>query len=546
MVRRQEQALMATEALSVMAALKGQPYPAADLKRIRQDQYFTMFHDAITATHVDAAYRELESSWQKIDQDTARCRDVALAALLQPPQAGEFSVINPTSQTVTAACTVVLETAEAVELLDEKGQPAGILEVGPSDAGLAEVTFLVESLPPFAARVYRPAPSAIRLASGSGSSENELPSEAAIENQRFRVQADANGLVSVYDKILGREILDAGNVRPGELILGHDEGSPWATLYPNQTRTSLTPYTRLVAVEKKPHLQRLIFQVEAPREMGLSGKSLRARLSVTLVDGLERVDFAAQVYWDAFSYRLRVAMPVPRLPEVEARHVYEIPYGTLVRQPYPAEFRWSGPNGDWPAIHWAGVEQPGLSVALFNQGTPSYRIEPDTPEASGPGREVILLSLLRSPTIPTYLHEPEYYTMTEWDGMRDSGEHDFAFAITAYDRPFAATSVVLDGEIYNAALVNAPGIADLPAMPEVISDVARLSAIKWAETGSGLVLRLVEFRGEGGEVTIVPRPGIKTAEKVNLLERQAEPLRMVNEAIRLHLRPWEIATIKLT
>ena len=53
---------------------------------------------------------------------------------------------------------------------------------------------------------------------------------------------------------------------------------------------------------------------------------------------------------------------------------------------------------------------------MFNQGTPSYRIE------AGPGEsEVILLSLLRSPAIPTYLHEPDYYSMTEYDGMRDFG-----------------------------------------------------------------------------------------------------------------------------
>jgi len=54
-VRRQEHELLAAEALSVMAALRGSPYPFDEIKQIRQDQYFTMFHDAITATHVDAA-----------------------------------------------------------------------------------------------------------------------------------------------------------------------------------------------------------------------------------------------------------------------------------------------------------------------------------------------------------------------------------------------------------------------------------------------------------------------------------------------------------
>lgn len=539
-VRRQEHALLATEALSVMAAIKGHPYPVDDLKRIRQDQYFTMFHDAITATHVDAAYRELESFWMKIDQGTAHCRDAALAALLRPGQAGEFSVINPTGQAITAVCTASLAVPGLVELYDESGRPATVLETHSTGASQSEVSFLVEALPPFSARVYRPAPSSRNSSPEVISWESNTPGEAIIENQRFRVQADAGGLIAVFDKILGREILAADGVRPGELILEHDEGSPWATLYPDQARTSLAPFTRLAAVEKGLAWQRLVFQVEAPREMGLSGKCLRARLAVTLVEGLERVDFNAHVYWDAFNYRLRVAMPVPRSPEVQARHVYEIPYGMLTRQPYPPEFRWAGPNGDWPAIHWAGVEQPGLSVALLNQGTPSYRMEKGAARS-----EVILLSLLRSPAIPTYLHEPEYYTMTEWDGMRDSGEHDFAFAVAAYNRPFAESSVVLDGEAYHTALVSVPGIAHLPPMPQVESTTARLSSVKWAEAGNGLVLRLIEFRGQGGEVVIKLPPEIQVAEKVNLLERQPRPLPIAGGITRLNLKPWEIATIWL-
>ncbi len=539
-VRRQEHALLGVEALSVMAALKGHPYPADDLRLIRQDQYFTMFHDAITATHVDAAYRELESFWQKIDQDTTRCREVALAALLRPGQNGEFSVINPTAQTVTAVCTAPLAVPGPVGLYDENGRAAAILGKRLSGEGQAEVTFLVENLPPFAARVYRAGPPAADQTPEIVSGKDEIPGRAVIENQRYRVQADAGGLLAILDKTIGREILAADGVRPGELILEHDEGSPWATLYPDQARTSLAPFTRLSTIEKGPGWQRLVFQIEAPREMGLSGKCLRARLAVTLVEGLERVDFTAHVYWDAFNYRLRVAMPVPCSPKVEARHVYEIPYGMLARQPYPPEFRWAGPNGDWPAIHWAGVEQPGLSVALFNQGNPSYRME-----AGAARSEVILLSLLRSPAIPTYLHEPEYYSMTEWDGMRDSGEHDFAFAVAAYDRPFAESSVVLDGEVYHTTLISRPGIAEMPTMPQVEAGIARLSAVKWAEAGDGLVLRLVEFRGQGGEVVIKLPPQVQAAEKVNLLERRPRPLPVAGGITRLNLNPWEIATVWL-
>jgi alpha-mannosidase len=537
-VRRQEHAVLAVEALSVMAALKGLPYPAEDLKSLRQDQYFTMFHDAITATHVDAAYRELESFWRKIDLETACYRDLALSALLRQGQDGEFSVINSTGQAVTAVCAAPVAFPGPVAIVDEHSCPIPVLDSSASVGGQTGVAFLVEDLPPFSARVYRVGPGT--APAPLSQPVDHFPGGATIENRRFLVRADAHGLSAVYDKALGREILAADGVRPGELILEHDEGSPWATLYPDQARVSLAPFTRLAAVETSAAWERLVFEVEAPRELGLSGRCLRARLAVTLVEGLARVDFAAHVAWDAFNHRLRVAMPVPCHPDAAARHVYEIPYGVLERRPYPAEFRWAGPNGDWPAIHWAGVEQPGLSVALFNQGTPSYRVE-----TGAACSQVILLSLLRSPAIPTYLHEPDYYTMTEWDGMRDSGDHDFAFAVSAYDRPFAESSVVLDGEAYNTALVCAPGVANLPPMPRLESAAARLAALKWAEAGDGLVLRLVEFRGQGGEAAIALPPGFRAAEKVNLLERRPEPLLVSNGTVRLHLKPWEIATLRL-
>jgi hypothetical protein len=395
-----------------------------------------------------------------------------------------------------------------------------------------EVDFVASQVPPLSARQYHicPAPVAEPV---------EQLTTPVIENARFRIQAGENGLVSIFDKLLDREILSTNQYHPGELILEHDEGSPWATLSADQHRIPLAPYTCLVRAEKTDAYQRLTFSIETPREMGLSGKCLRARLSVALIEGLDQVNFNLHADWDSFNHRLRVAMPVPSAHP--GRHVYEIPYGMVTRTPYQADFGWTGANGDWPAINWAGVEYPGMSVALFNQGTPSYRIEPGAPR---PG-DTILLSLLRSPAIPTYLHEPEFYTMTDWDGMRDSGEHDFAYAIRAYACPFADCSVVQDAEAYNIRPVFVDGTLDLPAMPAVQSAVARLAAIKWAEAGDGLILRLVEYRGQGGEAEISLPFAVRQASKVNLLERQAERLEIQRDAVRCYLRPWEIATLKL-
>jgi alpha-mannosidase len=368
----------------------------------------------------------------------------------------------------------------------------------------------------------------------------ESPQAVFIENSRFRVDADEHGLVRVFDKKLGKDILITDEYRPAEFILEHDEGSPWATLSPDFTRTPLAKHTHLERVEKTDNVQQLIFSVMPDFRLGYSGLPMKGEFTVRLVEGLSKVEFHLKTFWSTFNHRLRVAMPVPKTGDEKARYLYEIPYGMLERQPYEPSFDWAGANGDWPALHWAGIEQSGMSVAFFNQGTPSYLME----EGKG-NSEVMFLSLLRSPAIPTYLHEPYFYTMTDYEGMRDEGDHEFGFAISAYSEDFAESSVVLDGEVYQQQLPVAIGEVNPPQMPRVSSDNVRMTAVKWAEAGDGIVMRLVEYRGKAGQVEVTIPEAFKAVDQVNLLESTESTLPVVMGKVSLNVRPWEITTLKL-
>lgn len=525
-VRRQEYRMLAIESLSVMAALKGMSYPQAALKKIRQDMIFTMFHDAITATHVDAAYEELIDYWARIDNQLDQVQ-ASISQYLSVPTPDSITVLNPSGYPCTNVASAVLQSADPVELLDPVGNPARILSQKTNEDNTSTIDFLVPDLDALAARTYQ-----VRNTGSHPASQKD--DKLTIENQRFLIQSGNHGIKTIFDKTLDRFILSSGDYLPGELILEHDEGSPWATLSPDQHRTPLSQYTTFVGREAGPAYQRLWFHVELPREGGFSGKALIARMSVTLIDGLDRVDFQIKAFWDGFNHRLRLAMPIP----FSGKHLYEVPYGMVERQPYTPWFRWAGANGDWPAINWAGVEGQEISVALFNQGTPSYKIEP-----SSTG-DIILVSLLRSPAIPTYLHEPEFYTMTEYDGMRDMGEHEFSYAVSAYAGSLSQSSVVLDADAFNARLFVMPGKVQLPPMPVVQSGTARISALKWAEKDHALIIRLVEFRGLGGQVGISVPFQSRKIEKVNLLERQPTIIDKVDQNIMVSIHPWEIATLK--
>ncbi len=535
-VRRQEQDMAVLESLLVMAALQGAAYPQAEVKAIRQKMYFTMFHDAITATHVDPSYVELLEIMAEIDGEIETLRQRALKTLsIEVSEPAGITLINPFGQPYSGIANLTVASEGEMSVTGEGGQPLPLVATREIGGGLTELDFLVTDLAPFSHLTVRTQPAALQE-----EEQTARLAEPILENGRFRVEADEHGLTRVYDRHLQRDILVSGQYRPGELILEHDEGSPWATLHPDFTRTPLSGYTRLVRVEKNETAQQLTFLVRTPWQTGFSSGAVGGTMIVRLVEGLARVDFHLSLQWSAYNHRLRVAMPVPSVGEVAPRHLYEIPYGVLERTPYQPRFDWAGANGDWPAIHWAGIEQEGVSVVLFNRGTPSYRME-----SGQDGSELMLLSFLRSPIIPTYLHEPQYYSMTDWDGMRDEGSHTFDFAASAYGAPLLDSPVVGEAQAYQYRLPVVASDLHLPEMPQMLSGNVRLAALKWAEKGNGVVLRLVEYRGQEGQAEIILPAWAKEAARVNLLERDAVQLTPEDGKVVVKVRPWEIATVKL-
>lgn len=545
-VRRQEMALLAAETLGVLAGLKGKMIPQENFRTTWRTLQFTQFHDAITATHVDASYAELEAMWAEIDAQTAALSEQALHAL-KSDAPDTISVFNPIDSggSALAASQVVrvrLEVpatagADACPVfIGPSGETARLVEIKTAENGQVEAAFLAQAVEGFSAKSYR-----VSWQNGAASRQTTrhpaAGDEVVIENERFRLVAGPQGLSEIYDKSLGTPVALKRAYCVGELILEHDEGSPWATLHPDMTRTPLSATTRLARVEEGAGYRRLVFAVGAPFRAGFVSGGLRAETWVTLFDGLPRVDFQVHAHWDTYNHRLRVAFPLA----LTGKHMYGIPYGMLERQPYEPGFHWASANGDWPAVNWAGVQGETASAALFNRGLPSYRIE-----RGAAGGDTLYLSLLRSPAVPTYLHEPEYYTMTDFDGMRDAGAHTLEFALTAYAQAFAASAVAADAESYNAPMLAVKGRLDLPELPQVSAGTVRISALKYAEQGEpAVIVRLTEISGQAGTARLQLPNWVKSAARVNLLERQAQPLVVQQGHVDIPLRAWEIASLRL-
>lgn len=528
--RRQEHALLGAEALCALAASTGADLPREELTRTWQTLLFTMFHDAITATHVDAAYEELQDMWTEIDHGVDSLRSHALGRFVKP-DSGTISVINTLGIAATEVVSVAIDSpAAGVFLKGADGAEATVVRTAKTDDGKLRMEFVARDVPAMGASVFS-------VSEKSEETAVTATDARTIENERFRIDLDENGILAIVDKRSGAVVSAVGDYRPNELVIERDEGSPWATLHPDRTRKALADATKLVSVKRGPGFQSATFACDGSNRHEVGQATVIASTTVTLYSGIERVDFKTEVDWDAINVRLRVAMPVCR----PGRGVYGIPYGAIERQPYEPNFHnWTAANGDWPAVDWAGVEGSGVSLALLNKGLPSYTIE-----INHKSEQTMFLSVLRSPHVPTYLHEPYSYVMTDYDGMRDTGSHCFEYALKAYDTSFAESSVSADAEAYNAGLLAVQGKATLPEAPHVESHVARMSALKWAEQGDAMILRLWEYRGIGGTAHVSLPSWVKSASKVNLLERGGEKLEVRGGWVEVGLRPWEIATLRL-
>ncbi|MFM2091393.1 MAG: hypothetical protein RLZZ127_1882 [Planctomycetota bacterium] len=484
-------------------------WPAARIEDLWQRLLFTLFHDSITGTTVDAAADELTEVQHGLLADAALLRDRLLGG---DPRAPAWTAINPLGHPAAALVELPDDPATVV------AGPAGPLPTVPGPDGRVRV---LATVPALGTAVLRRVP---------GVRTVRALAEPVIANRRFRIRADARGILAVEDLALGRTIGGRrGDLDPAGLAIETDIGSPWARLVPPGPTKALGPHTRLVAAEAGDGWQRLRLAMDGGigrfAGFGSGGQTLRAEQEVLLVDGLDRIEIRTVVDWDTEGLRLRLGWPVP----MAGRGVYGVPYGRIERAPYEPVHAWAGSCGDWPALGWSALVGADAAVALLDRGTPGHRVDPEG---------TLWASLLRSPILGTYLHEPEYYTMTAYDGMRDAGTHVFAHAVTA--AVSVDDGILAQADAFGADLGPAPGARTLGPAPAVAG--ATLGAVTRSDDGL-LLLRIVERHGRPGSAVVTLPAGATRAWSADLRGRERTPLAVTDGRFALPLEPWRIATV---
>ncbi len=336
-----------------------------------------------------------------------------------------------------------------------------------------------------------------------------------LENDLLRVTFDASGAItSIFDKLARREVLRDGQVA-NRLRLYADPGNAWdfAADYASQ------PYDDFRLETAAP-------SVDGPqaslRQSYAFGQS-RLTQTVILTAGSRRLDFVTHVDWREPRRMLRTSFPVRVRTDTAT---CEIQFGSIAR-PTHTNTSWDMAKEEVPAHKWVDLSQGDYGVALLNDCKYGYKVRDN----------VLDLNLLRSSFWP--------------DRVADLAEHDFTYSLLPHAGNHIAGQVIQEAYELNVPLCvwsAKPRKATAPAgfsLVEISEPAVVLEAIKKAEDGEELIVRLYESHGAGCTTRI--RFGIPAAAValVDLLEERSQPLRCRNNQVELSFGPFEVHTLRV-
>ncbi len=479
--RRGEEALRAAELWSVAAALDRRSELEAAWKLL----LFQQFHDILPGSGIGWVY-----------EDARRDHAEVLAV------AGD---VVAESQRALVAAPAVRGGGRDTPV---RGV-GGLVAFNPSSTARTEVVDL-----PDGSLVVVDAPacgwSTVRADAGPGF-EPVVVGDGELSNGLLRVRWDGHGLLtSVHDLAAGREVIAPGE--RGNLFQLHED-HPGAFDAWNVDRSYLDEVTDLVDADPVEVVERhpLRAGVRVVRRFGSSTISQTMRLSA----GSRRLEFHTEVDWQERHRFLKVAFPVAvRSP----RATYEIQHGHLER-PTIANTSWDEAQFEVCAHRWADLSEPGYGVALLNDCKYGYDVRGHT----------MRLSLLRGPGFP--------------DPDADRGLHRFAYALLPHAGDLRAAGVVAEAEWFNLppSLVSGTGEGRVVSVDRPGVSV---EAVKWADRGDAVVVRLCEVWGSRGPVQVTLHRPFASVSRTDLLERPRSSLAADAGGVALDLRPFELVTLR--
>lgn len=472
--RKAENLLAAAEKWSAVAAIVAeQPYPR-ELEHAWKGVLFNQFHDILAGTSLETAYDDARDVCGEAMAIGARSLNYATQALVWRINIPEAEGVRPlvvfNAHAWAVDSTVEIEVSrihEGVVLVNEEDRPVPMQKVQSQATTSRERLAFRAELPPLGYRTYRLVPG------GPPNSFQTLQaSDNVLENALLRLEVDPQTgcIASLFDKEGGLEVFAGPAAKP---VVIEDMSDTWGhNVFRFDKQVSAFEAESVKLVEHGP-------VKSVVRVTSRYGASTLVQ-DFSLTPHGRQVGVSAELDWRERHKLLKLRFPV----SVHfMRATFETPYGHIER---------FADGGEEPAQAWVDVsgtsrdtgELYGLS--LLNNSKYSFDVNVRD----------IGMTVARSPIYAH--HDPSVPQPEGHYSYLDQGIQRFRYALLPHPGGWAeAETVKRAAELNGLPTVLATTFHEGPlpqkgSFVQVESPSVVVSALKWAEEGEALALRLYE------------------------------------------------------
>ena len=400
-----------------------------------------------------------------------------------------------------------------------------------------------EKLPGLGYRTYRIVPETVELRDNA----TLVTGPASLENEHLAATVNGNGTVDLVCKRTGRVYRGLNYLRDqGEC------GNAWKHVPPtyDQVFNSLGVPATIRVVESGPVVSAIaadfVFKIPVDYADG-------TRRSADLVDIPVHVEYRLEAGATALKVKvslengardhwLRVCMPTGLQTDVSVADSHF----DVVERPIqiPDSTGWvERAFGTHPLRTFASLSDGANGLTLMPRGLYEYEVLDD------PAR-TLALTLIRACRIKLAVSEEKQTELPD-EGIQCPGRHVFEYAIAVHAGDWKAA-----GAINAAAAGYAParaaqigrGKGALPlegGLLSLRSAVVHVSAVKPAEDGAGIVVRLFNPTDKAQPVSIKLHPGLRKARRCGMDETPGKPVAIAAGVLKDRIPPRKIVSYRL-
>ena len=529
-IRHAEETLLDAEKYASLAHLYQRAYPQEGFTTAWKGLLFEQFHDIMPGSGIAVNYLEAKRDLEIVERsgnDILEHSFEEISSRIDTSKGGiPIVVYNSMSwpRTDVIEGEAQLPASSNIEVVDSTGKlvPSQVLD---NKKETHRVRFLFRAAAPavgYATFYVRPAAKAAAADSTLKATSESLENEFV----RLRVDPQTGCIISLFDKQSKQETL-----APAE----SDTGGPKNLACGNLLQTFVDKPKQYDAWNIDADFEKQYWSLDKADEVKLlESGPLRAVIRVkhhfqnssfvqdiTMYPGVPRVDVNMQAEWHEKHILLKVGFPVSVHSKTAT---FEIPFGSIER-PTTRNTPDEQAQFEVPGQHWADLSDEKHGLSLLNDSKYGY-------DAKG---NVLRLSLLRSPSWP--------------DAHADEGHHEFTYSLYPHEGTWKTAETVRRGYELNYKLRSAQvrshsgSLSPVHSFIGLSSDNVVLTAMKWAEDDSAVILRFYEWAGKEADVKVQLPPGVQSASETNLIEQSIGDLAVTNGSVTVHTKPYEIKTI---